>query len=151
MLRTIPTLPMKNHYVFHQNRWSNATFNDNSYVKMHKTQKSWKSIGFIVFSSANVSKMNVLSTLRSKTLINCGKFYDFCKKCGTFTENPCAKTQKTQKSEKTIMFYSENCKIEQFCFIFLAFFVFLTREPREPGFYWDFRFCGMWGCFLIVC
>ena len=35
-------------------------------------QKCSKTIDFIVFSPANVSKMNVLSTLRSKTLIKCG-------------------------------------------------------------------------------
>ena len=31
-----------------------------------------------------------------------------------FSENPCAKMQKTKKSEKTIMFYVKNCKTEAF-------------------------------------
>ena len=42
-----------------------------------------------------------------------------------FSENPCAKMQKTQKSEKTITFYMKNCKNEQFCFVLLLFFAFL--------------------------
>ena len=46
------------------------------------------------------------------------------KKC-IFSENPCAKMQKTQKSEKSIGFTVKNCKKEQFCFIFLVFFAFL--------------------------
>ena len=35
------------------------------------------------------------------------------KKC-IFSENPCAKMQKTQKSEKTITFIVKNCKIGAF-------------------------------------
>ena len=46
------------------------------------------------------------------------------KKC-IFSENPCAKMQKTQKSEKTITFYMKNCKKEQCCFVLLVFFEFL--------------------------
>ena len=42
-----------------------------------------------------------------------------------FHENPCAKMQKTQKSEKTISFSKKNCKKEQFCFVLLVFFAFL--------------------------
>ena len=30
---------LKNHYVFHQNRWKSATFNENPCAKMQKTQK----------------------------------------------------------------------------------------------------------------
>ena len=106
---------LKKHYVFHQNRWKSATFNENPCRKMQKTQKSWKSIGFIAFSPANVSKMNVLSTLRFKTLINIVLFWICWSKSGTFSENPCAKTQKTQKSEKTIGFIMNNCKKGEFC------------------------------------
>ena len=51
-------------------------------------------------------------------------YLSFCQNM-FFSENPCAKMQKTQKSEKTIMIYVKNCKIEQFCFVFLLFFAFL--------------------------
>ena len=47
------------------------------------------------------------------------------KKC-MFSENPCAKMQKTQKSEKTISFSRKNCKKEQFCFVLLFFLVFVV-------------------------
>ena len=71
--------------------------------------RKWKTICFTVFSAANVSKTSVLSTLRSKTLINCVQFHTFCKTCSTFTENPCAKMQKTKKSEKSTCFSREKC------------------------------------------
>ena len=111
--------------------------------------KNWKYIGFIVFSSANVSKTNVLSILRSKNVIKLIKNLLFWSKRCAFTENPCAKMQKTQKSEKTISFYMKNCKKEQFCFKNKRFFfVFLHPGPRDTRIFWDFRFCGMWGCFV---
>ena len=49
----------------------------------------------------------------------------FVKQSCIFSVNPCAKMQKTQKSEKTITFYMKNCKKEQFCFVLLVFFAFL--------------------------
>ena len=77
--------------------------------------KKLKTIGFIVFSLTHVSKTSVLSTLRSKTLINCFQFHTFCKTCSTFTENPCAKMQKkTQKSEEQNISYMKNCKKKHF-------------------------------------
>ena len=54
------------------------------------------------------------------------------KKC-IFSENPCRFLRTMQKSEKTIRFYVKNCKKEQFCFILLMFFAFLTRGTlRNP-------------------
>ena len=47
------------------------------------------------------------------------------------------------------MFYMTNCKNEQFCFIFFAFFAFLHPEPRDTEIFWDFRFCGMCVGFAI--
>ena len=57
-------------------------------------------------------------------------------KSETFSENPCAKMQKTQKSEKAMSFYRKNCKTEEFCFVFLVFFAFLDlADPfgHPPG------------------
>ena len=42
-----------------------------------------------------------------------------------------------------------NCKKEQFCFKNKRFFEKKGRETRDPRFFWDFRFCGMRGCFLL--
>ena len=92
----------------------------------------WKSIGFVVFSSANVSETNVLSILRSKNVIKLVKNLVFWSKCCTFTENPCAKMQKkTQKSEKSIMFYVKNCKTEALLLrILVRKCIFESRNPR---------------------
>ena len=49
------------------------------------------------------------------------------KKC-IFSENPCAKMQKTQKSENSIGFTVKNCRKEQFCFVFLVFFA--KKHPK---------------------
>ena len=123
-------------------------------------QKGWKSIGFTVFSLKNVEKPMVLlcfrsqilknhwfyfkkwvslvfySTLRSQNLIKLVKNLVFWSKSCIFSENPCAKMQKTKKSEKTISFYMKNCKNEQKTFIFLWFFAFLSlADPfgQAPG------------------
>ena len=124
--------------------------------------RKWKTICFTVFSAANVSKTSVLSTLRSKTLINCVQFHTFCKTCSTFTENPCAKMQKTKKSEKTIMFYMKNCKKGSFLMRILGWkSIFAPGTSRHQDFV-DFLilryvevFCvslRMLGvCFLTFC
>ena len=41
-----------------------------------------------------------------------------------FSENPCAKMQKTQKSKKSIRIYSENCSNSAETICFIMFFVF---------------------------
>ena len=84
-------------------------------------------------SSASVY-CKCLFCLRSKLLKNhCFSCVIAPTSC-IFSENPCAKMQKTQKSEKTIMFYMKNCKKEQFCFIFLVFFAFLgLADPFGQG------------------
>ena len=84
-----------------------------------------------MFSQAKGVKMSVLSTRRSKNLINAVEKLLFCSTSCTFTENPCAKMRKTQKSDKTIMFYMKNCKndallvknLQRECF-------FNPRNPR---------------------
>ena len=78
-----------------------------------------------MFSEAKGVKMSVLSTRRSKNLINAVEKLFFCSTSCTFTENPCAKMRKTQKSKKSISFSMKHCKKVQFCFIFLVFFAFL--------------------------
>ena len=67
---------------------------------MQKTQKNEKTSGFIVFSLKNLSKMNVLRVLASKNLIKRIKKLIWWSESYIFSENPCAKMQKTQKSEK---------------------------------------------------
>ena len=52
-----------------------------------------------------------------------------------FSENPCAKMQKTQKSEKTIMIYMKNSKNETLLMVNLQRECFFdTRNPAEPYF-----------------
>ena len=70
-----------------------------------KKAKCWKSIGFIVFSLNNLSKMNVLRVLDSKNVIKQFKNHVFCSTSCIFSENPCAKMQKKQKSEKNHLFF----------------------------------------------
>ena len=101
---------------------------------MQKTQKSEKNITFFIKGFTKVVKMNVLSVLAMQNLINAMEKLLFCSTSCTFTENPCAKMRKTQKSDKTIMFYMKNCKNEQFCFIFFVFFAFLgLADPFGQG------------------
>ena len=76
-------------------------------------------------------------------------FIKIDKKTCIFSENPCAKMQKTQKSEKTIMFYMKNCKKEQKSFKNLWFFKKKHPGPRDPRIFWIFRFCGMCVGFAI--
>ena len=95
------------------------------YCSHLKKAKCWKSIGFIVFSLKNLSKMSVLRVLDSKNVIKQIKNNVFCSTSCIFSENPCAKLQKTQKSEKTISFYGENYSntAKTLCFLlFLALF-----------------------------
>ena len=80
--------------------------------------------------------MSVLSVLDSKNVIKRIQNHVFCSTSCIFSENPCAKMQKTQKSEKTITFYMKNCKNEQFCFVLLVFFAFLGLAEafgKAPG------------------
>ena len=88
-------------------------------------QKCWKTMCFTVYLLKNIEKPLVLLHVRSKTLKkhlfycvfapksskNIEKhvlFLFFWSKSCIFTGNPCAKMQKTQKSEKTITFYMKN-------------------------------------------
>ena len=48
---------------------TSCIFSENPCAKMQKTQKCWKTIGFIVFSLIDLSKMNVLRVLDAKNLI----------------------------------------------------------------------------------
>ena len=57
-----------------------------------------------MFSLKNLSKMSVLSVLDSKNVIKRIKNHVFCSTSCIFSENPCAKMQKKQKSEKTACF-----------------------------------------------
>ena len=93
-------------------------------------QTCWKTIGFIVFSFANVSKMNVLRVLGPQNLIKLIQNLIFWSQCCNFSENPCVCLGKTQKSEKAITFYVKNCKNDQFCFVLLVFFAFLGLADR---------------------
>ena len=99
---------MKNHYVFHQNQSKSSTFDENP---------------------CRFFKKN------AKLLKNHYVFHQNRSKSSTFDENPCEILRKTQKSEKTIMFYMKNCKKEQFCFILLMFFAFLTRGTLAEPFF----------------
>ena len=78
------------------------------YCSHLKKAKCWKSIGFIVFSLKNLSKMSVLRVLDSKNVIKQIKNHVFCSTSCIFSENPCAKMHKTEKVQKSISFYSEN-------------------------------------------
>ena len=41
------------------------------------------------------------------------------------------KCKKRKQRAKTIMFYMKHCKKEQFCLIFLCFFIFLTSKSEK--------------------
>ena len=53
-----------------------------------------------MFSLKNLSKMSVLNVLDSKHVIKRVHNHDFCSTSCIFSENPCARMQKTQKIEK---------------------------------------------------
>ena len=78
------------------------------YCSHLKKAKCWKSIGFIMFSLTNLSKMSVLSVLDSKNVIKQNKNHVFCSTSYIFSENQCAKMHKTKKVQKSSSFYSEN-------------------------------------------
>ena len=71
--------------------------------------KMWKTIGFIACSFPKGWKTSVWSILKCQTIIIVGFFWFFCKTSCIFNENPCAKTQKTQKSGETICFTVAKC------------------------------------------
>ena len=70
---------------------------------LHKAQvcSFRKSIGFIVFSLKNLSKMSVLRVLGSKNVIKQVQNHVFCSTCCIFSENPYAKMQKNKNVKKT--------------------------------------------------
>ena len=107
----------------------------------------------MVFSLTNVSKMNVLSTLRFKTLINIFLFWIFWSKSGTFSENPYAKTQKTQKKyKKTLALLWKIVKKSNFVLKTNAFLQKWPGTLGTPGFSWifDFAVCGVFCVGLLM-
>ena len=71
----------------------------------------------------------------AKQLKNHDVFHQNRSQSNTFDENPCRFLRKTQKSEKTIMFYVNNCKNDALLVrILVVFSIFHSRNPRGTYF-----------------
>ena len=76
-------------------------------------------------------------------------FHQHRSKSSTFNENPCRFLRKMQKSEKTITFYMKNLQKERLCFIFLAFFQFLTRGTLAEPIFGPSAYLGLTSLYII--
>ena len=99
----------------------------------------------------------VFLVLGSKNLVKPIKKFVFWSESCMFSENPWAKMQKTQKSEKAIMSYMKNCKIEAFLVRILEWKRFFAPDTSRHQDFPDFSilryvwvFCVGFGTFSVI-
>ena len=114
-----------------------------------KKRKSVKNISFIVFSPTNVSKMSVLSTLRSKNHVKPIASWRFWSKSWFFSENPYTKMQEIQKSKWNTIFHYEKLWHRAILIISLRFLQKCPRTLGTLGFYKISNF-AVWACVFCV-
>ena len=89
-----------------------------------------------MFSLKNLSKMSVLRVLGSKNVIKQVQNHVFCSTCCIFSENPCAKMQKSKKVKKPFVFpekKNSNTKMNNKKIETLIFKAFLQKAVAIGG------------------
>ena len=138
-------------------------------------EKYWNTICFIAFSLNNVEKPCVLLCFRSNMLLfecvllcfrshmwnkpdkTTQKSCFLIKQLHFYWESLCGSTNNANKWERNKnkknnkQKHTHDVLYQKMQFLNMRCFATKHPEPRDTRIFWEFRCCGMWGYFVLVC